>query len=390
VTNGAHTYWDKFYLRNETRFFKDRHYLERDFPQLLQGGGGVGADADGTCADATGAPASPRRPFTLLEFGCGVGNAFFPLVERLPHLHVTAFDLSANAMEHIAAHPAHATGRVCAFAFDAGGSVMAAVQRAHAEWLRAGEALAAAASSADGATAPSAGAAASGVAVPAAGVVTVSGLRRRGAPRPTLAPGQLLIAAPSAPPPPVNAATALSSRPLLERGFDAVLMLFMLSAMPPAAHAAIWAQAAAALAPGGVLLFRDYGRYDEAQLRFPGKQRVGPNLYARSDGTLSYFFSLGGWRAQIGGGGRGRLSNNSSTRPAGRALTNPTQPTHPLPPRAVVLQRTLMRWRLARAWSGCPRPPRSGRRARAARQAAPACERRGRCATCAAATATAG
>jgi methyltransferase-like protein 6 len=30
--------WDLFYQRNADRFFKDRHYFDREFPQLLQPG----------------------------------------------------------------------------------------------------------------------------------------------------------------------------------------------------------------------------------------------------------------------------------------------------------------------------------------------------------------
>lgn len=29
--------WDKFYRSNKTNFFKDRHYLDREFPELSSG-----------------------------------------------------------------------------------------------------------------------------------------------------------------------------------------------------------------------------------------------------------------------------------------------------------------------------------------------------------------
>ncbi len=45
--------------------------------------------------------------------------------------------------------------------------------------------------------------------------------------------------------------------------------------------------------PGGLVLFRDYGLYDHAMLRFSRGHKVEEHLYFRQDGTLSYFFSTG-------------------------------------------------------------------------------------------------
>lgn len=33
----AGRYWDLFYKRNSDKFFKDRHYFEKEWPQLTQG-----------------------------------------------------------------------------------------------------------------------------------------------------------------------------------------------------------------------------------------------------------------------------------------------------------------------------------------------------------------
>jgi len=47
------------------------------------------------------------------------------------------------------------------------------------------------------------------------------------------------------------------------------------------------------MAPNGVLYFRDYGRYDLAQLRLAQRanQKLKDNFYARSDKTRAYYFT---------------------------------------------------------------------------------------------------
>ena len=227
----AGRHWEAFYQSNGDRFFRDRHYLSRDF-------------------QAVRSPARGARDMCLLEVGCGCGNALLPLAQALPRLHVAAFDLSRVAIDLASAQALQLglRGRVHCFVRDAAVPDLAAdVERERRRHRSALEAEAAPATAEDEG----------------------------------------------------YSAGFLPRKPALVSGFDAVLMLFMLSAMPPERHLGILAEAASTLTPGGALLFRDYAFGDAAQLRF-GKGKMldtDGSLFVRQDGTLAYFFTLGRLRA---------------------------------------------------------------------------------------------
>lgn len=72
---------EQFYRRNADRFFKDRHYFDREFPELVSG------------------------PHVVLEVGCGVGNTVFPLLDLNPQITAYACDFSATAVDLVKKHP---------------------------------------------------------------------------------------------------------------------------------------------------------------------------------------------------------------------------------------------------------------------------------------------
>lgn len=97
----AQKYWDLFYKRNETRFFKDRHWTLHEFHELLK----LSADKNDT-----------RK--VLFEVGCGVGNFIFPLIEENMDIFILACDFSPRAVELVKNNKLYNSDKIKAFQCD--------------------------------------------------------------------------------------------------------------------------------------------------------------------------------------------------------------------------------------------------------------------------------
>lgn len=176
----AKRHWDIFYKRNETKFFRDRHWTTREFQELIN--------------------FDPHTEITYLELGCGVGNMIFPLVEEgFSNFKFYACDFSPRAIEFVKNNKLYNKTRMTAFCAD----------------------------------------------------LTTEDLFDN----------------------------------VLEGSVDIASLIFVLSAIQPASWHHVARIAFKALRPGGLLLFRDYGRYDMAQLRFKPGHKIADNFYMRQDGT---------------------------------------------------------------------------------------------------------
>lgn len=187
----ARRHWDLFYKRNETRFFRDRHWTTREFSELIS-----------TTEDDTHETKSKR---CLLEVGCGVGNFVFPLINENTKYFIYACDFSQRAVNLVQENPLYDESVIKAFQCD----------------------------------------------------ITTDSIHET-------------ISADS---------------------IDIISLIFVLSAIHPDKFESVLNTLFQLLKPGGILLFRDYGLNDTAQIRFKPGNKIGDNFYMRQDGTRSYYFT---------------------------------------------------------------------------------------------------
>lgn len=92
--------WNLFYARNSTNFFRDRHWIGQEFPELLiEKEGGL----------------------SVFEVGCGVGNFLFPLVELVGPgavRKVYGCDISPKAVQLFKENPAFIPEKMTVFVAD--------------------------------------------------------------------------------------------------------------------------------------------------------------------------------------------------------------------------------------------------------------------------------
>ncbi|KAJ0117036.1 ctin binding protein [Diaporthe amygdali] len=95
-------WWNLFYKNNTANFFKNRKWLQQEFPVL----GKVTQEDAG--------------PVTLLEIGAGAGNTAFPILaqNKNPQLKVHACDFSKKAVEVMRSHEEYDTKHMQADVWD--------------------------------------------------------------------------------------------------------------------------------------------------------------------------------------------------------------------------------------------------------------------------------
>ncbi|XP_022892751.1 uncharacterized protein LOC111407483 isoform X3 [Olea europaea var. sylvestris] len=92
----ANKYWDIFYKRHQDKFFKDRHYLDKEWGNYFSGAG--------------------RK--VILEVGCGAGNTIFPLLAAYSDIFIHACDFSPRAVNLVKMHKDFKEDRISAFICD--------------------------------------------------------------------------------------------------------------------------------------------------------------------------------------------------------------------------------------------------------------------------------
>jgi SAM-dependent methyltransferase len=199
--------WDEFYTNHGTRFFKDRHYLDKAFP-----------DEFSSQKQSKDIDSSNSR--TLVEIGCGVGNLLMPLFETENGSWevIHGLDISKEAIRLL---------------------------REDDRFLSFNE-------------------------------------RGKTTTPPRAAFGHVC-----------DISQEFSLPKCCVGVSNVTTLLFCLSAIDPKKMATAAKNVASTLKPGGKLVFRDYGRYDEAQIKLgtSRSKQISEHFYRKHDGTKCFYFT---------------------------------------------------------------------------------------------------
>lgn len=221
--------WNKFHARHATgKFFKERRYLLKEFPELA------------SCGDYC----------RILEVGCGNGSNILPILRGKESIIVYACDCSNEALDRAkeiinSANLASTINRFYPFLCDFSTSTFPM-------WL------------------------------------ACNSCRKSFLQMPYVNCSDANCSSRGD----VSKASCSEESSCCIGGVDLITLIFTLSALPIQRMPIAIQECFSVLKPGGMILFRDYGLYDMTMLRFAPEQRVGYREYMRSDGTRSYFFSL--------------------------------------------------------------------------------------------------
>ncbi|KAM3183768.1 hypothetical protein ACTXT7_009729 [Hymenolepis weldensis] len=100
----ASSFWDKFYSKHESKFFKNRKWLPREFVELLDG-----SLCSGTFPHGPATFPGKESNLRVLEVGCGPGNSVAPILENRwrgeNNTFVYACDFSEKAVALVKSSP---------------------------------------------------------------------------------------------------------------------------------------------------------------------------------------------------------------------------------------------------------------------------------------------
>lgn len=109
--NDANQFWDAFYDIHQNKFFKDRHWLFTEFPELK------GSNAP----ESNENNKNDTQEMKIFEIGCGVGNTIFPILKYNDdkNLRLYGGDFSSKAIDILQNHAEFDANRCQVFVLDA-------------------------------------------------------------------------------------------------------------------------------------------------------------------------------------------------------------------------------------------------------------------------------